>query len=157
MWSCALSHVSSSLHPCGLQPVRLRCPWDSPCKNPGMGCHALLQGIFQTRDPAHVPYVSCIGRGFFTTSNTWEPPLLSTLHIYTAEYCTLLHALYAHFRGFFPRFIWSLWGFNTIHGQHYLTSTKAASMPISLCEEWAFWDTRKPKAETQLTTDPRYS
>ena len=22
------------------------CPWDSPCKNTGVGCHALLQGIF---------------------------------------------------------------------------------------------------------------
>ena len=24
----------------------LLCPWDSPGKNPGVGCHALLQGIF---------------------------------------------------------------------------------------------------------------
>ena len=28
---------------CGLQPARLLCPWDSPGKNPGMGCHFLLQ------------------------------------------------------------------------------------------------------------------
>ena len=26
--------------------LRLLCPWDSPGKNTGMGCHALLQGIF---------------------------------------------------------------------------------------------------------------
>ena len=26
----------------------LRCPWDSPGKNTGVGCHALLQGIFLT-------------------------------------------------------------------------------------------------------------
>ena len=25
---------------------RLLCPWDSPGKNTGLGCHALLQGIF---------------------------------------------------------------------------------------------------------------
>ena len=25
------------------------CPWDSPGKNTGVGCHALLQGIFPTR------------------------------------------------------------------------------------------------------------
>ena len=25
------------------------CPWDSPGKNTGMGCHALLQGIFPSR------------------------------------------------------------------------------------------------------------
>ena len=25
------------------QPIRLPCPWDSPGKNTGMGCHFLLQ------------------------------------------------------------------------------------------------------------------
>ena len=33
----------------GLQPARLPCPWDSPGKNTGVGCHALLQGIFLTQ------------------------------------------------------------------------------------------------------------
>ena len=28
------------------QPTRLLCPWDSPGKNTGVGCHSLLQGIF---------------------------------------------------------------------------------------------------------------
>ena len=27
-------------------PCRLLCPWDSPGKNTGVGCHFLLQGIF---------------------------------------------------------------------------------------------------------------
>ena len=27
-------------------PIRLLCPWDSPGKDVGVGCHALLQGIF---------------------------------------------------------------------------------------------------------------
>ena len=31
---------------CG--PSRLLSPWDSPGKNTGVGCHALLQGIFLT-------------------------------------------------------------------------------------------------------------
>ena len=26
-------------------PASLRCPWDSPGKNTGVGCHSLLQGI----------------------------------------------------------------------------------------------------------------
>ena len=39
------SVVSDSLWPHGLQPARLLCPWDSPGKNTGVGCHALLQGI----------------------------------------------------------------------------------------------------------------
>ena len=32
-----------------IHPVRLFCPWDSPGKNTGVGCHALLQGIFLTQ------------------------------------------------------------------------------------------------------------
>ena len=49
--ACVLSHsaVSDSLWPCGLQPARLLCPWDSPGNNTGVGCHALLQGIFPTQ------------------------------------------------------------------------------------------------------------
>ena len=30
---------------------RLLCPWDSPSKNTGVGCHFLLQGIFLTQSP----------------------------------------------------------------------------------------------------------
>ena len=32
-----------------LSPTRFLCPWDSPVKNTGMDCHALLQGIFLTQ------------------------------------------------------------------------------------------------------------
>ena len=47
---CAVNSVmSDSLRPYGLQPTRLLCPWDSPDKNPGVDCHGLLQGIFQTQ------------------------------------------------------------------------------------------------------------
>ena len=31
-------------------PTRLLCPWDSPGKNTGVGCHFLLQGIFLTQE-----------------------------------------------------------------------------------------------------------
>ena len=40
------SLMSDSLWPHGLKPAGLLCPWDSPGKNPGAGCHALLQGLF---------------------------------------------------------------------------------------------------------------
>ena len=43
------SHIRL-LQPHGLQPTRPFCPWDSPGKNTGMGCHFLLQGIFQTQE-----------------------------------------------------------------------------------------------------------
>ena len=44
------SVVSDSLRPRRLQPARLLCPWDSPGRNTGVGCHALLQGIFLTQE-----------------------------------------------------------------------------------------------------------
>ena len=37
------SFVSDSVRPHRRQPTRLPCPWDSPGKNTGMGCHFLLQ------------------------------------------------------------------------------------------------------------------
>ena len=43
------SVVSDSLWPCGLQPSRLLCPWDSPGKNTGVSCHTLFQGLFPTQ------------------------------------------------------------------------------------------------------------
>ena len=64
---------SDSLRPRGLHPTRLLCPWDSPGKNTGEGCHALLQGIFPTQvlNPRllHLP---ALAGGFFTTGATWE-------------------------------------------------------------------------------------
>ena len=42
--ACAQSCLT--LRPHRLQPTRLLCPWDSPGKNTGLGCHACLQGIF---------------------------------------------------------------------------------------------------------------
>ena len=40
---------SLTLQPCGLWPAKLFCPWDSPGKNTGVGCHFLLQGILLTQ------------------------------------------------------------------------------------------------------------
>ena len=47
--SVSCSVVSDSLRLHGLKPTRLLCPWNSPGKNTGVGCHALLQGIFPTQ------------------------------------------------------------------------------------------------------------
>ena len=41
--------VSDCLQPYGLWPARLLCPWNSPGKNTGVGCHDLLQKIFLTQ------------------------------------------------------------------------------------------------------------
>ena len=37
------SVMSDSVRPHRRQPTRLPCPWDSPGKNTGVGCHCLLQ------------------------------------------------------------------------------------------------------------------
>ena len=42
-WSCSV--VSDSVRPHRRQPTRFLCPWDSPGKNTGVGCHFLLQCI----------------------------------------------------------------------------------------------------------------
>ena len=46
MLVCMLRHVSQSCvifcDPVDCSPPRLLCPWDSPGKNTGVGCHALL-------------------------------------------------------------------------------------------------------------------
>ena len=34
--------MSVSVRPHRWQPTRFPCPWDSPCKNTGVGCHFLL-------------------------------------------------------------------------------------------------------------------
>ena len=47
MIMCVIHSVMSDfLKPHGLWPARLPCPWISPGKNTGVGCHLLLQGIF---------------------------------------------------------------------------------------------------------------
>ena len=60
--------MSNSFQSCGLKHARLLCPWDSPGKNIGVGCHFLLQGIFLTQglNPG-LPHcrlvLHCWGRG----------------------------------------------------------------------------------------------
>ena len=46
---CVYSVVSDSVRARGQKPSRLPCPWDSPSKNTGVGCHALLPGIFPSQ------------------------------------------------------------------------------------------------------------
>ena len=64
------SVVSDSCGPRGLYPSRLLCPWDSPGKNTGLGCHFLLQGICLTQGSN--PHLLCcrgspaLQVGFFT-------------------------------------------------------------------------------------------
>ena len=53
-WLCVLNHFTHvplfvTLWTVARQAPLSLCPWDSPGKNTGVGCHALLQGLFQTQ------------------------------------------------------------------------------------------------------------
>ena len=76
---------SDSLWPHGLQPTRLLCPWDSPGKNTGVGCPALLQGIFLTqRSNLCLLHLPALAGGLFTPSTTWEAHVYAYIHINTS-------------------------------------------------------------------------
>ena len=66
-WSCLV--VSDPQRPHGLQPARLFSPWDSPGKNTGVGCHALLQGIFLTQG-SNLQFLTCLPTASFFTNCT---------------------------------------------------------------------------------------
>ena len=61
--------------PMDCKPARLLCPWKSPGKNTGAGCHFLLQRFSWPRDQNHVSCVSCIGRQILYHCATWEAPI----------------------------------------------------------------------------------
>ena len=62
-----------SLQPCGLQPARLLCSWNSSGKNTGVGFHAILQGYLSDPGIEPVSLVSpALASRFFTISATWE-------------------------------------------------------------------------------------
>ena len=47
---CSVTQPCPTLQPYRLQSARLLCLWDSAGENTGVGCHALLQGIFLITD-----------------------------------------------------------------------------------------------------------
>ena len=80
------SVMSDSLRPHGLQPARLLCPWNSPGKNTGLGCHALLQGDLPNPGIKPTPLTSpALAGEFFTTGATWEAHIC--VYIYTHMLC----------------------------------------------------------------------
>ena len=68
--------------PMDLQPARLFCPWNFPGKDTGVGCHFLLQGIFQPRDQT---WVSSIAGRCFTV---WATSL------YVTRECVFLYPMW---------------------------------------------------------------
>ena len=65
--------MSNALQPYRQYPTRPLCPWDSPGKNTGVGCHFFLQGMIlpQGLNPSlfHLP---ALAGWFLMTGTTWE-------------------------------------------------------------------------------------
>ena len=66
--ACGLSH---SVLSASLQSARLLCPWDSPGRDTGVGCHFLLQGIFLTQGSNSL--LCLLAGGFFTSESPGKP------------------------------------------------------------------------------------
>ena len=69
---CSQSLQSSSLRCYRLYLSRLLCPWQSPGKDAGVGCHALLQGIFRTQGLNLSPLCLLHCRRFFSHCAAWD-------------------------------------------------------------------------------------
>ena len=67
--------------PVPLSSTRLLCPWNSPGKNTGVGCHSLLPSRLSSwpRDPTWVSFIT--GR-FFTIWATREAPVISLAFVF---------------------------------------------------------------------------
>ena len=74
------SVVSDSLRPHALEAFRLLCPWDSPGKNTGVGCHSYLQGIFPTQQ-SNPGLLQC-RQNLYLLSHQGNPEIVY-IHAYT--------------------------------------------------------------------------
>ena len=81
MCAKSLQSCPTLCHPMDHRPPgsQALCPWGSLGKSTGVGCHALLQGIFPTQGSKCVSYVSCTVGGFFATSASWETHTTDTI------------------------------------------------------------------------------
>ena len=68
--------------------TRVLCPWGSPGKNSGVGCHAHLQGIFLTQGIEPECLVSsALADGFFTTKHHLGRHILVLQYFKTLIFC----------------------------------------------------------------------
>ena len=85
------SVVSDSVRPHRRQPTRLPCPWDSPGKNTGVGCHFLLQCMkmksLSRVQPSATPWTAALqatpSMGFSRQEYWSGMPLPSPLFIFS--------------------------------------------------------------------------
>ena len=73
------SVLSNCMQPHGLQSARLFCSWDFLDKSTAVGCHFLLQGIFQTQGSnLHLFMSPALADGFLITAPPEKPLEVTT-------------------------------------------------------------------------------
>ena len=100
--------MSNSVRPHRQQPTRLLCPWDSPGKNTGVGCHFLRQCIKVKResevtqscptlsDPMDCSLLGSSVHGIFqATVLEWGATAFSIYNIHIIQYTYNIH-MYIH-------------------------------------------------------------
>ena len=76
-WSEVIQSCPTLCNPMDCSPLRLLCPWDSPGKNTGVGCHFLLQGIFPTQG-SNLGLLHC-RQTLYPLSHQGSPPKVTVL------------------------------------------------------------------------------
>ena len=98
------SVVSDSVQPQRGQPTRLPCPWDSPDKNTGVGCHFLLQ-CMKVKSESEVSRVRLFATPWiaahqvpppmgFSRQEYWSglplpSPVLNSIHFYSVQFSSV--------------------------------------------------------------------
>ena len=107
MHGCSvLSALSDSLQPHELYPIRLLCPWDSPGKDTGVGCQALLHRIVPAKGSnAHLPASPALQADSLPTEPRGKPDTQQALDKYLINeilvllvLCKFLKAQLSHYR-----------------------------------------------------------
>ena len=78
---CVCAQSCLTMQPCTLYTTRLLCPGDFSGKNPGMGFHCLLQGIFPTQDWTRTSYVSSTAGRIFYHWAIRKPYICTTAYL----------------------------------------------------------------------------
>jgi len=93
-WRCQVSSFEfNSLQLYVLQSTRFLCPWDSPVKNTGVGCCALLQGI--VLDQGSKLHLLCLLHWQVGSLLLAPPGTPIRLYIYSTHMCVCIY-IYTH-------------------------------------------------------------
>ena len=128
-----------SPRPCGLQPARLLCPWDSPGKHTWVGCRDLLQRL--SPDPGVEPLSlmsPALAGTFFTASSAGN---LHRVHKYS--HAGNQHLKHCSLEEHLVKICLQQWGFQGLQtGPH---TTVMSSWLLSRISSYFFFFNKRPR------------